>query len=73
MVTFHETPFLSAFSSFVLYLAIFGIFVLPTSECRGAEHWLWSKGLDRIWSVSNDPSVRAYGFYLHLNMVSHKC
>ncbi|MEM1370264.1 MAG: GNAT family N-acetyltransferase [Cyanobacteria bacterium P01_H01_bin.15] len=55
---------------------IFGIFVLPAFERRGAgrsllqvaEDWLWSKGLDEIWLVTgSDPSLRAYGFYLHLN------
>ncbi|MEM6592291.1 MAG: GNAT family N-acetyltransferase [Cyanobacteria bacterium P01_H01_bin.119] len=55
---------------------IFGVFVLPAFECQGAgralmqaaENWLWSKGLDQIWLVTgNDPSLRAYGFYLHLD------
>ena len=55
---------------------IFGIFVLPTFEGRGAgrqlmeaaEAWLWSQDdADEIWLVTgNDPTLRAYGFYLHL-------
>ncbi|MBD0336480.1 MAG: GNAT family N-acetyltransferase [Cyanobacteria bacterium Co-bin13] len=54
---------------------IFGLFVLPSFEGRGAgralmqaaETWLWSKGIEEIWLVTgNDPSLRAYGFYLHL-------
>lgn len=57
---------------------IFGIFVLPSFECRGAgralmqaaENWLWSKGIEEIWLVtSNNPSLRAYGFYLHLGWI----
>lgn len=54
---------------------IFGIFVLPTFEKRGAgrvlmeaaETWLWSHdNVDEIWLVTgNDPTLRAYGFYLH--------
>ncbi len=57
---------------------IFGIFVLPSFECRGAgralmqaaENWLWSKGMNEIWLVTgNDPSLRAYGFYLHLDWI----
>jgi GNAT superfamily N-acetyltransferase len=55
---------------------IFGVFVLPAFECQGAggalmqaaENWLWSKGIDEIWLVTgNDPNLRAYGFYVHLN------
>ncbi|MBD2461163.1 GNAT family N-acetyltransferase [Oscillatoria sp. FACHB-1407] len=54
---------------------IFGLFVLPGFEGQGtgralmqaAEDWLWSKGIEEIWLVTgNDPSLRAYGFYLHL-------
>lgn len=55
---------------------IFGVFVLPSFEGQGvgralmqdAESWLWSKGIEEIWLVTgNDPSLRAYGFYRHLN------
>ena len=58
---------------------IFGVFVLPEFEGRGAgralvqtaENWLWSRGLDEIWLVTgNNPSLRAYGFYLHLHWLS---
>jgi GNAT superfamily N-acetyltransferase len=58
---------------------IFGLFVLPAYEGRGAgcallqaaENWLWSKGIEAIWLVTgNDPSLRAYGFYLHLNWIA---
>ncbi len=57
---------------------ILGLFVLPAFESRGvgralmhaAESWLWSQGIDEIWLLTgNDPSLRAYGFYLHLNWV----
>ena len=57
---------------------IFGIFVLPSFEGQGvgralmqaAESWLWSKGMEEIWLVTgNDPSLRAYGFYLHLDWI----
>ncbi len=57
---------------------ILGLFVLPSFEGRGAgrvlieaaEDWLWSKGIDEIWLVTgNDPSLRAYGFYLHLDWI----
>ena len=57
---------------------IFGIFIRPSFEGRGAgrvlmqaaENWLWSKGLDEIWLLTgNDPSLRAYGFYLHLDWI----
>ncbi|WGV28509.1 GNAT family N-acetyltransferase [Halotia branconii] len=57
---------------------IFGIFVLPSFECQGvgralmqaAESWLWSKGMEEIWLVTgNDSSLRAYGFYLHLDWI----
>ncbi len=55
---------------------IFGVFVLPDFEGQGAgsalmqaaEDWLRSQGIDEIWLVTgNDPSLRAYGFYVHLN------
>ncbi|WP_225910662.1 GNAT family N-acetyltransferase [Thermoleptolyngbya sichuanensis] len=54
---------------------IFGLFVLPAYEGHGigrsllqaAEDWLWSAGCAEIWLVTgNDPTLRAYGFYLHL-------
>lgn len=57
---------------------IFGIFVLPSYENKGAgralmdaaENWLWSQGVTEIWLVTgNDPNLRAYGFYLHLNWI----
>jgi GNAT superfamily N-acetyltransferase len=57
---------------------IFGLFVLPSFERQGAgraliqaaENWLWSKGIDEIWLVTaNNPSLRAYGFYLHLEWI----
>lgn len=53
---------------------IFGIFVLPAFENRGAgralmqqaEEWLWLRHSE-IWLLTgNDPNLRAYGFYLHL-------
>ena len=55
---------------------ILGLFVLPSWEGRGvgkaliqtAENWLSSKGIEEIWLLTgNDPNLRAYGFYLHLN------
>lgn len=37
---------------------------------QAAETWLWSQGLDEIWLLTgNDPSLRAYGFYQHLDWV----
>ncbi len=57
---------------------IFGIFVLPAFEGRGAgralmeaaENWLRSKGIEEIWLVTgNDPNLRAYGFYRHLDWI----
>ncbi|MEO1131619.1 MAG: GNAT family N-acetyltransferase [Cyanobacteria bacterium J06639_1] len=53
---------------------IFGLFVLPEYEGRGvgkallseAENWLRSQGCSDIWlTTGNDPTLRAYGFYLH--------
>lgn len=57
---------------------IFGVFVRPVFEGQGvgralmqaAEDWLWSKGIEEIWLLTgNDPSLRAYGFYLRLGWV----
>ena len=57
---------------------IFGVFVLPQFEGQGAgralmqaaETWLWSQGLQAIWLLTgNDPSLRAYGFYQHLDWI----
>ena len=54
---------------------IFGIFVRPRFEGRGAgrrlmqaaEDWLRSHHIQAIWLVTeNNPEWRAYGFYLHL-------
>ena len=54
---------------------IFGIFVLPEFENQGigralmdtTEDWFKNKGIKEIWLLTgNDPSLRAYGFYLHL-------
>ena len=54
---------------------IFGVFVLPSFEGRGAgkalvqkaEEWLFSQNIEEIWLLTgNDPNLRAYGFYLHL-------
>lgn len=54
---------------------IFGMFVLPGYEGRGAgralmqqaENWLWSQGATEIHLFTgNQPSLRAYGFYQHL-------
>lgn len=58
---------------------IFGVFVLPDYEERGAgrclvhaaEEWLWLAGIPEIWLVTgNDPNLRAYGFYTHLGWIS---
>ncbi|MBD2103054.1 GNAT family N-acetyltransferase [Leptolyngbya sp. FACHB-261] len=57
---------------------IFGMFVLPAFEGRGAgralmqraEEWLWAQGSEEIWLLTgNDPKLRAYGFYLHLGWI----
>lgn len=57
---------------------IFGIFVLPAFEGQGvgralmqaAESWLRSQGSEEIWLITgNDPHLRAYGFYLHLDWI----
>lgn len=54
---------------------IFAMFVLPSFEGCGAgralmqqaEQWLWSQGVEEIWLLTgNNPTLRAYGFYLHL-------
>lgn len=55
---------------------ILGIFIYPNFEGQGAgralmqaaEDWLWSKNIQEIWLLTgNDPNLRAYGFYLHLD------
>lgn len=57
---------------------IFGLFVLPKFEGRGAgravmqqaEIWLWQQGAAEIWLLTgNNPQLRAYGFYLHLGWI----
>lgn len=57
---------------------IFGVFVRPTDEGKGAgrklmqaaESWLWAANISEIWLVTgNDPTLRAYGFYLHLGWI----
>ncbi|NET35764.1 MAG: GNAT family N-acetyltransferase [Cyanothece sp. SIO1E1] len=57
---------------------IFGVFVRPAFEGRGAgrslmqaaENWLWSNNIQEIWLITgNDPNLRAYGFYLHLGWI----
>ncbi len=58
---------------------IFGVFVLPSFEGRGAgralmeaaEIWLFSQGIEEIWLLTgNDSKLRAYGFYLHLGWIT---
>ncbi|MEH2401622.1 GNAT family N-acetyltransferase [Nostoc sp.] len=55
---------------------IYGMFVLPAFESRGvgsalmqqAEEWLYSQEIEEIWLLTaNEPKLRAYKFYLHLN------
>jgi hypothetical protein len=37
---------------------------------QAAENWFWSKGIEEIWLLTgNDPNLRAYGFYQHLNWI----
>ncbi|MDJ0532670.1 MAG: GNAT family N-acetyltransferase [Xenococcaceae cyanobacterium MO_207.B15] len=57
---------------------IFGMFVLPKFEGRGAgralmqkaESWLFSQDIEEIWLLTdNDPNLRAYGFYVHLGWI----
>lgn len=54
---------------------IFGIFVRPEFEGKGAgrllmqstEDWFRDNHVNEIWLLTgNDPSFRAFGFYLHL-------
>lgn len=55
---------------------IFALFVRPRFAGRGigralmeqTEAWLWSQGATEIWLLTgNDPKLRAYGFYQHLD------
>ncbi len=54
---------------------ILGIFVLPEFQNKGVgrvlmeitEDWFKKQGIQEIWLLTgNDPTLRAYGFYLHL-------
>ncbi|NEQ26403.1 MAG: GNAT family N-acetyltransferase [Microcoleus sp. SIO2G3] len=59
---------------------VFALFVLPEFEGRGtgrsllqqAETWLWSHpNIEEIWlSTTNNPALRAYGFYRHLGWIA---
>lgn len=51
------------------------IAILPEFEGMGLggrlitliEDWLWREGCDELWlTTGSDPSMRAYGFYLHM-------
>ena len=57
---------------------IFGVFVRPEYENRGAgrallqkaEDWLFDRDITEIWLLTgNDTNLRAYGFYLHLGWI----
>lgn len=57
---------------------IFGVFVMPSFQGRGAgrglmkkaEDWLFSQNIQEIWLLTgNDSNLRAYGFYLHLGWI----
>jgi GNAT superfamily N-acetyltransferase len=57
---------------------ILGVFVHPKFEQQGvgrslmqaAENWLWSHNVTEIWLLTeNNPQIRAYGFYLHLDWI----